>query len=51
MTALTINKPLANAETILEKLDLNGGPHSFTFVDYNQMLCIENNETGNIKTA
>ena len=35
-------------ETVLTKLDLDSGPHSFTFVDHNQMLCIENNEVGNL---
>jgi len=48
MTALTVNKPLDNAETVLVKLDLDSGPHSFTFVNHNQMLCIENGEVGSV---
>jgi hypothetical protein len=46
MTALTINKPLGNAETTLVKLDLDSGPHSFTFTNHRQMLCVENGEVG-----
>jgi len=48
MTALTVHKPLDNAETVLTKLDLSGGPHSFTFTDYNQMLCVQNDEAGSV---
>lgn len=48
MAALPINKPKKAATTTISKLDLSGGPHTFEFIDFNQFLVIENNESTSI---
>ncbi len=46
MTLLVANKPLDAETTNLTAniLDLNAGPHTFTFKNFKQILNIENNE-------
>ena len=46
MAAIPVNKPLSADETTIVKLDLDSGPHSFTFVNHKQILTIENGEVG-----
>ena len=48
MTALTAVRPLSAGETDINKLDLSGGPHTFTYNPFKQVLYVENNESGDI---
>jgi len=44
MATLTANKPLAQAETTLVKVDSNAGPHDFAYKNYQQVIYLENDE-------
>lgn len=48
MTAFTLNKPFDNPETTIAELDLNTGPHNFTYDTTRQILRVRNGEAGNV---
>ena len=48
MAAIPVNKMFASDEVTISKLDLDAGPHSFTFVNSKQALVIENGEVGSV---
>lgn len=45
MATFTVNKPAAAAGTVIQKLDLNSAPHTFTFNSDRQFLVVENGES------
>lgn len=48
MAAIPVNTPKTAAETVISKLDLDAGPHTFTYNAFNQYLAIDNGEVGNV---
>jgi hypothetical protein len=48
MAAIPVNTPKTSAETVISKLDLNGGPHTFTYNAYSQYLAVDNGESGTL---
>lgn len=48
MAAIPVNTPKTAAETVISKLDLNAGPHTFTYSGFSQYLSIDNGEAGSV---
>ena len=48
MAAIPVNTPNTAAETVISKLDLNAGPHTFTYNAYSQYLAVDNGESGTL---